>query len=409
MRPTNRHPLSTLVTGAALLIAATTLGCDRPLSVARSPNAFIDNVIADNIFGGMSTVVKDRHGPGDFACAQGFAPIFPDAAKPIIYRRALGGVLNLPLPNFINGPADLDQAFRQSGYVKVVQQINFCDGYGADIVGCAPIDGRTMVVVRVEPHLEGILWAHEFGHSVGLQHIENRFKIMNPILEPTALEMDAGECHSFAREVDGENLAPATLPASARYPQPAAVARGTPIEDVVHALHVHGVPWVTPDLFPEGTADRLVSMLTDPGERAHRGKIAALLGMLGDERAGSVLMDVVSSARSMRDGNDVGPTTSALMGLGYLAQRTRSRAVLDFLTQASDSAFWFIDSETLAHQMQSSAAIGLALSGRPAARQRLEELRASARDGWMRPTVDTALSAHETIASRGLAAYYKRR
>ena len=53
--------------------------------------------------------------------------------------------------------------------VKVVRIINYCSGPGSNIIGCAWINGNGMSLVRYGNETnEGQLWAHEYGHNIGL-------------------------------------------------------------------------------------------------------------------------------------------------------------------------------------------------------------------------------------------------
>jgi len=76
-------------------------------------------------------------------------------------------------------------------YVKVVEKIHFCRGlHGSNMNGCSfPPGGRTIVVVHPKLHkdTEGhpiadypnhVLWAHEFGHLVGLGHRISKRSLM---------------------------------------------------------------------------------------------------------------------------------------------------------------------------------------------------------------------------------------
>ncbi len=54
---------------------------------------------------------------------------------------------------------------------KVVRAINYCAGPGTNIIGCAWIGGYGAAVVRrTELGSEAVLWVHEYGHNVGLNH-----------------------------------------------------------------------------------------------------------------------------------------------------------------------------------------------------------------------------------------------
>jgi hypothetical protein len=65
------------------------------------------------------------------------------------------------------------------GRFKVVRQINFCGGSsGSNIIGCGRFPGNGITVVRLSGR-EGTVWAHEYGHNVGLAHDNDNRYIMN--------------------------------------------------------------------------------------------------------------------------------------------------------------------------------------------------------------------------------------
>jgi len=72
----------------------------------------------------------------------------------------------------------------QSGRVKVVEEINFCGGPGTNIIGCAVLGGDSMVVVPIPGTGEGILWLHEYGHNLGLEHVSDDQNVMHGYLSP---------------------------------------------------------------------------------------------------------------------------------------------------------------------------------------------------------------------------------
>ncbi len=54
---------------------------------------------------------------------------------------------------------------------KVVRMINYCNGPAQNAYGCGQIEGNDIAVVRrANLHQEAMLWAHEFGHNLGLEH-----------------------------------------------------------------------------------------------------------------------------------------------------------------------------------------------------------------------------------------------
>ncbi|WP_179957550.1 hypothetical protein [Exilibacterium tricleocarpae] len=71
------------------------------------------------------------------------------------------------------------------GFVKAVNRINWCGGFSPNIIGCAPAPGNGILVVRFTSSLEGILWAHEHGHTRGLRHRNSSTAVMAPSIANT--------------------------------------------------------------------------------------------------------------------------------------------------------------------------------------------------------------------------------
>jgi hypothetical protein len=67
--------------------------------------------------------------------------------------------------------------------VKLVRQISYCAEPGTNIIGCAAAPGNTMMLVRIDQD-EGVLWLHEYGHNVGLEHVADDEYVMHGRLTP---------------------------------------------------------------------------------------------------------------------------------------------------------------------------------------------------------------------------------
>jgi hypothetical protein len=81
--------------------------------------------------------------------------------------------------------------------VKVVLAINSCGGPGTNIVGCSPRPGNGMVVVRLNSYAyDASLWAHEYGHNVGLPHRIDPLALMYPYLN-LGERISQAECAAF--------------------------------------------------------------------------------------------------------------------------------------------------------------------------------------------------------------------
>lgn len=102
-------------------------------------------------------------------------------------------------PNVIKDESDLEAVHREKTDVKIVQDIQFCKTSGS-FVGCSwRRDGpKTMIVTQKVPNAAHIIWAHEFGHTTGLQHRTGMNALMTPCdLFLNTVEISRDECNCF--------------------------------------------------------------------------------------------------------------------------------------------------------------------------------------------------------------------
>jgi hypothetical protein len=426
------------------------------LSVQRFQTSTLTNADADRILADATTVLRVSDGPDDVATNVRFS------------RTGNVGVFNTG-NGTVNSAADFSAIIALDGDVKIVNAINWCGGPGAGIIGCAPTPGGSFAAVRFAADREGILWAHEFGHNQSLPHRDGNNNVMNPFITTTARRVNQTESDAYRQPTPaiagafvvasaGESEAEAELLAGAAAPAdedaavaggvvllPAAAGRdateGEGIEAFVRRFYVHGVPYDEATRFDQTAVPRLLEMLADPEEKPYWPNIVGVLGIIGDASVGDELIAFIEANKGQAlDPETYRAALSAVISLGYLANRTGEDAVVDYLADAAanlpsaetdgdetadrsgaepdrtpseGAAALRLDDGVIAQ----SAVWGLALSGQPEARTALERLMSSpglaldaqgpAENRAAQNMVSDALDVLSTVEAEGLSEYYR--
>ena len=116
-----------------------------------------------------------------------------------------------------DGYASIDNSTEQnnamsnsSARVKLVESINYCGVPGTNIIGCGYIASWGIIAVRVDDYSFGhevVLWAHEYGHNVGLGHASSSSRIMYGVTYSTNNTLSASECDAFHYPAAGSGSA----------------------------------------------------------------------------------------------------------------------------------------------------------------------------------------------------------
>ncbi len=154
------------------------------LQIHRHNSVAITDARADEILASMTEILQTNDGAGDVACDVRFE------RDGNITTFSTGDAV-------INSSADFNAVNRLPGNVKVVSQINWCGGFSPGIIGCAPVPGDSLVIVRFAADQEGVLWVHEFGHNQGLSHRDVANAVMRPFIGTTHRRINASECASY--------------------------------------------------------------------------------------------------------------------------------------------------------------------------------------------------------------------
>lgn len=148
---------------------------------------------ADQILRKVSELLKTKDGQDDVSCNITF-----------VRHGKITSFVSTNAPAVIESAADRDAVHAEKSLIKVVRRIKFCrDGKPAlqgneDYGGCAWNPGGTpSIIVSYPLGLDEIAWAHEFGHTTGLEHRPGQHNLMDPVYAAERRRISQCECNSF--------------------------------------------------------------------------------------------------------------------------------------------------------------------------------------------------------------------
>ncbi len=224
---------------------------------------------------------------------------------------------------------------------------------------------------------------------------------------------------------DMRGMAPA--PSAPRGDEPAAPAPTEPVADFVRRERFGGVPWEEASRYGAADTPMLLRLLADPAEEGHWVHVVAVLGAAGDQAAVEPLirfMEAGGHKRLSRAG--WAARSSVPLALGYSLYANGSRRAQEWLAARARPEGWGAsglrwlppgktDAAGRDRTLSMRGIMGLALSGRPAARTVLREALAGletkqggADPSGVRELLEEAIEANEFIQREGLGAYYRR-
>lgn len=402
------------------------------VTVWRHSSVSLSTAEADRILADMGAVLQSKDASNDVSTS-------------IRFRR--NGSIRV-LPNHISGviqSASQFEALKRVGSgVKIVRAIRWCGGPGGSIIGCAPVGSREVNVaaVRFTPNQEGILWAHEYGHNVGLSHRQNDGNaIMYPSMAPNRKVVTSYESRKYL--AGPEAVTDAAAHSDEPFKAPDDVA------EFVLQHYIRGVPREATSRYKEKDARKLLKMLADPDANIsayikltdrtsetvsdYLPEIVSTLCYIGSESAVEPLIKFIKTPSKKE--SVFNARNAALIHLGNLINRTQSKTALAFLQQiarpkkarpliqsqlkvatiqAKNAAVKAPAEADLTDELVGSALLGLGLSGSDEAKATLGKMTSA-------PTVDgeavsaavkaTAAAAAEVcdcVKKEGLDKYYQR-
>ncbi len=384
------------------------------LQIRRFQSVGLSDERTDVILADATEILQRQDGPDDTACS--------------VSMERNGPVTPFDLGNgVISSAADFTEVLGQPGDIHIVNAINWCGGPGVGIIGCAPVPGGALVAVRFDEPLEGILWAHEFGHNQGLRHRNGVELIMNPFITPTAFQVNAAECGAFLQPTPATSGESTLLAASAMQDDtPSQLNEAERVRAFVRAIYPEGLPIEQAQDFGPEAVPVLQAILDNPEDKYYWPNALGVMGLIGAEPGTESLIDFVDE-HSRADGG-VDPATyravlSAYVALGYAAHESSNDRAIAYLFNSAEAltsdpanltapdyvagdGLWL--SPVVTGQ---SAVLGLAVSGREEAVQMLDQLAEQCAAAGLDSASAFAQDAQSTlqqVRSLGLQGYYAR-
>jgi hypothetical protein len=172
-----------------LLAWAEKASADPPytLTVSRHPSvrAFSQNEVKQ-ILSAASAVIRGN------GCNATFA-----------LKGSVGTFTSSGTPDVITTSQDLDQVHSEGTNVKIVKEIHCCRGAKGNYDGCAwpPKAGSRSIIVTESRATLGNLWAHEFGHRLGLPHKGDQSHLMTGQgVIATSVKLNKAQCRCYLNE-----------------------------------------------------------------------------------------------------------------------------------------------------------------------------------------------------------------
>ena len=358
--------------------------------VSRYRTSSLTTADADRILRDASTILQRKDGSDDVATQ--------------VEMRRVGNVGVFGAGNgVISSNSGFRQVLRQRGSIHVVNAINWCGDPGTGIIGCAPIGGGDFVVVRFTPSMEGTLWAHEFGHNQGLRHRNGRNNIMNPFITPTAHRVNAAERGRFLQNISSpQGGLGAGFAASS--------GGNTDVETFVRRHYFDGVPYAEAAKFSSKDLPRLKAVLNNRRDKQYWANAAGVIGAIGgDDAADTLIKFVERNNKAELDGSAFRAGLSAVVGLGYSANKGTERA-FGYLRSAAlklRTAKAGQGRRLDSGKVGRAAVLGLSLAGNNKAEGVLKELRGAKIKGT-ESLMDDAMKTLGRVKKGGLIKLRKR-
>jgi hypothetical protein len=262
----------------AYFITFDCLSADHTFTVARHKTVTLDDAAAKSILEAAELLLRSKDDSNDIEAN--------------VDLRLNSPVATFEIPSaVVNSEQDFRNLANVGANIVVVAEINWCGGLGANIVGCAPVGGNYMVVVRREGPTEAILWAHEFGHNCGLRHRDHDLAVMAPVLGGNHKQLTVEERTKYEAKVLGavnaQTEALLAVQSQEDAPKAESDTQNQDVKEFLNKDYFHGVPIDQARKFGPEDSKRVATILQDPSQKRYWANAAIVLGAIGEKESKS--------------------------------------------------------------------------------------------------------------------------
>ncbi len=336
----------------------------------------------------------------------------PDRATDVTFARADTVETFNDVPNIITSDAQLEDALALPQDFKIVHAMVGVCGVDAPsdvatIVGCATTGGSVVIVSGAPADV----WAHEWGHVLGLDHRDDcRRNIMHSYELDTNAVNDV-EHDAFLGPPPGARRLKAAVPTVAEPASDCAAGAAVAdlsLEELIGRRYPAGIPADLAGSLDLTATARLRTWCADAASATVRRNANRILGLRGDAGACDLLMRQIVEPIGEVTRDEFDAVAEAFLALGRLVNADPSGAALAFLTEGSDPEAWArrgiawwcagTDGEATNRLLARLAILALGLAQNEAALTHLQGMRARLHAGTL-AAEELADQIDEAIAS----------
>lgn len=282
------------------------------LPVSRDPGTQIDEGGAKFILGDATKRLQNDDG-GDVACN--------------VTLTLQGSLHTFATSYHVDSREKFEEVCDEQGQINVVSSLTWCDDLPhPNAVGCSTRPGSCIVVRPPAGLSASALWAHEYGHNLGLCDVSDDTRIMKQSLAQTNNVVTSAECDAFKLVATG----PQTCPQLDAAPD---------LTGFIRQHYFHGTPYAEARKY-RGEVSTLLGYLRNPEYAEYWSNVVLTLGIIADAKARKPLVEFIEARKTPLSRSEMIDKQSAVVALGYLYRGKADRKILRYLERGLEAGEW---------------------------------------------------------------------